>query len=120
MVLAFFRDLAEIKHDKVFLSVMTIGELRRGVALVRHRGDLEQAAVLESWLGTVVGRYAAPLLDISAEEAQVWAMLRTPRHENAIDKLIAATALTHGLTLVSRNARHFAFPDLATLNPFTD
>lgn len=102
----------------LFLSVVTVGELRRGAALIRHRGDYRQARRLDGWLATLFDDYANCILDIDAEIATVWGHLRVPHHENALDKLIAATALIHGLVVVTRNTRDFALPSVEVLNPF--
>jgi predicted nucleic acid-binding protein len=93
--------------------------LRRGVELIRHRGDRVQAEALESWLHTLVEEYADNILGFGPEEAQIWGRLRVPHHENAIDKQIAATALIYGFTLVTRNVQDFASTGVGLLNPFT-
>ena len=59
----------------------------------------KQAQKLDDWLRVILGEYDEHNLDFTVEEAQVWGRLRVPHHENAIDKQIAATALTHGLTI---------------------
>ena len=92
--------------------------LRRGVELIRHRGDLLQADNLEAWLKTVVQDYSGFILDFSETESQVWGRLCVAHHENAIDKQIAATALTYSLALVTRNVCDFASLGVALLNPF--
>ncbi len=115
----FFRE-ASREDWELYISVITLGELRRGVELVRHRGDVRQALTLESWLEVICIEYASNTLDFTATAAQVWGRLRVPGYENAIDKQIAATALTYGLTLVTRNARDFAGTGVQVLNPFTD
>ncbi|MBW4552929.1 MAG: type II toxin-antitoxin system VapC family toxin [Aphanocapsa sp. GSE-SYN-MK-11-07L] len=116
-VLKFFQ-LAIAQKAPLYLSVITIGELRRGVELIRHRGDRNQAELLETWLQTVVEDYADQILNFTALEAQVWGRLRVPQPQNALDKQIAATALTCGLTLVTRNASDFADTGVLLLNPF--
>ena len=116
-VKAFF-DQATREKSSLFLSVVTIGELRRGVELVRHRGDYEQAALLEKWLETLLEDYRDFILDFSVEEAQVWGRLRVPGHENALDKQIAATALTYDLCVVTRNTQDFIGTGVRLLNPF--
>ena len=113
----FFKQSAERKVP-LFISVITVGELRRGVELIRHRGDQAQADKLEAWLQTVVGDYAESILNFSETESQVWGRLRVPNHENAIDKQIAATALTYGLTLVTRNVNDFVGTGIQLFNPF--
>lgn len=103
----------------VFLSVVTIGELRRGIDLIRHRGDQSQGKRLARWLASILDRYGDYILDIDAEIAQVWGRLRVPHPENALDKLIAATALVHDLTVVTRNDKHFQSTGVRVTNPFT-
>ncbi len=115
---AFFRSAARA-DETLFLSVVTIGELRRGVELIRHRGDRPQALLLERWLQDLLSSFADRILDFDAEAAQVWGRLRVPHPENELDKQIAATALVHDLTVVSRNADHFAASGVPTLNPFS-
>ncbi|PCK04550.1 MAG: VapC toxin family PIN domain ribonuclease [Alteromonadaceae bacterium] len=111
----------QVNKDKspLYMSVITIGELRRGVELIRHRGDEQQAAVLESWLGTLVVSYKNNILDFSETESQIWGRLRVPNHENAIDKQIAATALTYDLCVVTRNENDFRGTGVRVLNPFS-
>lgn len=113
-----FFELAQKENRGLYLSVVTIGELRRGVELIRYRGDLWQAETLEEWLQCIVTEYSDHILDFTQEEAQIWGKLRTPHHENALDKQIAATALTYDLTLVTRNSSDFEETGVRLLNPF--
>jgi toxin FitB len=66
----------------------------------------------------ILREYEEHILDFTYDEAQVWGRLRVPHPENAIDKQIAATALTHDLTLVTRNTNHFEGLTIRVLNPF--
>jgi len=104
----------------MFISVVTVGELRRGVEVIRHRGDARQAKLLEQWLKSLLAEYQDHILDINQDVAQLWGRLRVPRPENAIDKQIAATALIYELTIVTRNHRDFVKTGVPVLNPFTE
>ena len=116
-VQAFFKQVAE-EDARVFISVVTVGELRRGVELIRHRGDRRQAAQLEKWLDQLLGDYEDRVLDITGDIAQLWGRLRVPHPENALDKQIAATALIYDLTVVTRNHKDFSKTGVRLLNPF--
>lgn len=102
----------------LYLSVVTIGELRQGVERIRHRGDTAQAKRLEGWLRQITTTYAESILPIDEEIAHVWGRLRVPNPENPLDKQIAATALIHDLTVVTRNTLHFAPTGVRLHNPF--
>lgn len=102
----------------MFLSVVTVGELRRGIELLRHRNDDRQVQLLDGWLTKLLSDHEDHILEFGQEEAQVWGHLRAPQAENALDKQIAATAITHGLTVVTRNARHFERLGVEVVDPF--
>jgi predicted nucleic acid-binding protein len=112
-VRAFFSRAAQ-QETRLYISVITIGELRRGVEMIRYRGDTRQADKLEKWLVTIINEYSENILDFTEAEAQVWGRLRVPNYENALDKQIAAT----GLTVVSRNIDDFTGTGVKLINPF--
>ena len=116
-VRAFFRQAVKSDID-LYLSVVTIGELRRGVEIVRHRGDVAQAASLEAWLTAVLNEFAQNILPVDEDIGQLWGRLRVPHPEHALDKLIAATGLIHDLTVVTRNVDDFSPTGVRVLNPF--
>ncbi|MBI0328343.1 type II toxin-antitoxin system VapC family toxin [Burkholderia plantarii] len=118
-VLRFFRRAAQ-DDAGLYLSVVTVGELRRGVEIIRHRGDQPQATRLENWLDGVLREFASNILAVDAEIGQLWGRLRVPRPEHSLDKLIAATALIHDLTVVTRNVGDFTGTGARVLNPFNE
>ena len=103
---------------RVFISVVTVGELRRGVESIRHRGDTRQANQLEKWLEELLADYQDHILDINQDIAQLWGQLRVPHPENALDKQIVATALIYELTVVTRNHKDFVKTGVPVLNPW--
>jgi predicted nucleic acid-binding protein len=113
----FFKKIND-ENIKLYLSVITIGELRRGVENIRYRNDLKQASTLEKWLDTLVSNYSDMILNFTEVEAQVWGALRVPHHEHSIDKQIAAIALVNDLTVVTRNTDDFTGTGVRLLNPF--
>lgn len=117
-VRAFFADSSRKSVD-LYLSVVTIGELWQGVERMRHRGDVAQARLLERWLNKVTTKYEESILPFDEETARVWGRLRVPNPENPLDKQIAATALIHDLTVVTRNTDHFEPTSVRLLNPFS-
>lgn len=116
-VRAFFRDAARADAS-LYISAITIGELRRGVEKIRYRGDDRQARLLEDWLNALCEKYAEAILAFDGEIAQIWGRLRVPNAENAIDKQISATALMHDLAVVTRNVDHFRSSGVRLFNPF--
>jgi predicted nucleic acid-binding protein len=118
-VRAFFKQAIK-DETRIFISVVTVGELRRGVESIRYRGDVRQANQLEKWLENLMAEYQDHILDINQDIAQLWGRLRAPHPENALDKQIAATALIYELTVVTRNHKDFVKTGVRVLNPFTE
>lgn len=109
---------AAAENQAVYLSAISVGELRRGVELVRHRGDAEQAAQLEQWLDALLASFSENILPFDADAAQIWGRLRVPDASQEIDKQIAAIAMAHGLVVVTRNIQDFSGTGVKLLNPF--
>lgn len=116
-VRAFF-ERAATQDMALYVSVVTVGELRRGVELMRHRGDADQTRTLETWLTSVLGEFSQNILSFDVDAAQVWGRLRVPHAQNELDKQIAAIALVNSLTVVTRNIADFAGTGVTLLNPF--
>ena len=115
----FFAD-ADRNNVPMYLSVVTIGEMRQGVEIIRHRGDESQARVLERWLERVIDRFEDAILSFDQETAEIWGRLRVPNRENPLDKQIAATAIINELTVVTRNIAYYAPTGVGLLNPFSE
>ena len=113
-----FFDNASRNNIALFLSAITIGELRQGVEIIRHRGDSAQSARLERWLDRLTADYTDAILTFDQETAQIWGRLRAPHPENPLDKQIAATALINNLTVVTRNTDHYKPTGVTIVNPF--
>ena len=106
-----------LRDDDVYLSVLTIGELRRGVELIRRR-DTASAERLDSWLDRVSSGYADRILPVDGSVAERWGRLNVPDPLPVVYGLLAATAMTHGLTLATRNVRDVAGTGVSWVNPF--
>lgn len=106
---------------ELFLSVVTIAELCRGVALLRAR-DSQQAEMLERWCKGLQSGFSqvGHLLNVRTAEATAWGELMAIRPLPAMDAFLAATAQTHKLTLVTRNEADFVGLPITVENPFRD
>lgn len=98
-VVSWFAGLAD---EEVFLSVLTIGEIRRGIENVRRR-DADSAAALDRWLALLSEAHGDRILPIDRAIAEEWGRMNVPDPLPVIDGLLAATARVLGLTLVTRN-----------------
>lgn len=106
--------------DELYLSVVTVGEIRRGVGRLQRRGDHRQATAIEAWLADTRRRFVDRLLPITADVAERWGQTDAGGPIPTADGLIAATATVHGLTVVTRNTKDFEPTGVGVLNPFTD
>jgi predicted nucleic acid-binding protein len=100
------------------LSVITIGEIERGISQQRQRNPTF-AANLAGWLDRVLAWYGDRILAVDLATARRWGQLSATLGHNSADLLIAATALEHGLTVVTRNDTDFEPTGVSVLNPFT-
>ena len=106
-----------VEDRDLFLSTLTIGEIRRGVEAVRTR-DPDKARALEAWLQAIMQAFGPRILGIDAAVAESWGRISAIRSVPVVDALLAATASVHGLVLVTRNATEVAGFGVRVLNPF--
>lgn len=112
-VLAWIEDVAE---EDLHLSAVTIGEIQAGIELTREQ-DAAKAEELEEWLSRVLDTYQ--VLAVDAPAFREWARLMHRRSDTLIqDAIIAAVAVVHRLTVVTRNTRDFERLGVPTLDPF--
>ena len=109
---------AGVSESQLFLSSLTIGEIRRGIELARQRRDVDQAEALEAWLEAVIHRFSGRILTVDTEEADTWGQISAIRPVPVVDGLLAATAMTHGMTLVTRNVSDVEGLGVRVLDPF--
>ena len=112
------RWLQRAAPDELFLSSVTLLELDIGVRLVEHR-DSRQGQILRAWLDDKVrAAFAGRILPFDADTARICATLNVPDRRPRNDGMIAATALQHGFTIVTRNTHDYATTGVALLDPW--
>jgi toxin FitB len=109
--------LARSQPSYLFISVLTLGEIAKGIAM-RAKQNQAQAAALEQWLAATRVAYADRIVSVDTEIAESWGRLEARRAMPIIDGLLAATALVRGMTLVTRNVRDIAEVGVPVLNPW--
>jgi predicted nucleic acid-binding protein len=109
--------LAAADSAGLFLSDLTLGELRKGVE-AKRRTDSAMAAPLGAWVDGIESTFADRVLPVDAAAARLWGELSAGRSLPVIDTLIAATAITRGLTLVTRNTRDVASTGVPLVDPW--
>ena len=103
---------------KLYISAITLLEIETGILRLERR-DPGQAATLRNWLEVhVMAAFAGRVLSVDGAVARRCARLHVPNRSNECDALIAATALVHDMTVVTRNTRDFAFSGAPVLNPW--
>lgn len=105
------------RSTDLFISVISIGEIERGIALQQAK-DATFARALAAWLDRVLALYADRILSFDLNAARRWGGLSAAIGNNSADLMIAASALEHGLTVVTRNVADFAPCGVSTLDPF--
>lgn len=108
---------SRVAEEELYLSVLVVGEIRRGVDVIRRR-DPRHAASMEHWLRRLIVDYAERLVPLDVTIAEEWGRLSAIRNVSAIDTLLAATARVRGLTLATRNIRDVAWTGVDWINPF--
>ncbi len=109
--------LRSVDEAALYLSVLVIGELRQGIEGLRRR-DPSAAANLDRWLQELVQRHSDRVLPVDAAVADRWGRLNIPDPVSAVDGMLAATALVHSLTLVTRNVRDIRRTGVRYIDPF--
>jgi len=106
-----------IPSSDLFLSVLVIGEIRRGLELLRDR-DPTQSAVYERWLGQLQRQFDERVLAVDVEIAEEWGRMNATIRMPLFDGLMAATAKVRGFVFVTRNDADVARSGIAVLNPW--
>ena len=115
-VTAWFANLAD---EEIFLSVLTIGEIRRGIESVRRR-DPDAATSLDSWLARLAEAHRDRILPVDRTIAEEWGRMSVPDPLPVVDGLLAATAKVLGMTLVTRNVADVKGAGVDLLDPFAN
>jgi len=109
---------SELDDEEIYLSVLTIGEIRRGVENVRRR-DPDSAAALDSWVARLSEAHRDRILPIDRAIAEEWGRMDVPDPLPVVDGLLAATAKVSGLTLATRNTADVESAGVDLLDPFS-
>ena len=105
------------RSDRHCISVLSLGEIRKGIENLRRKSP-QQCPAFENWLLTLQADYEADILPITDAISDQWGRMMAQQTLPVIDGLLAATALTHGLTVATRNIADFENSDVAVVNPF--
>ena len=109
--------LSGVEGSALYLSALTLGELRKGIAL-KQRSDGNAAKKLGAWVDGLEYSFDGHVLGIDAQIARVWGELSAERPRPVVDTLLAATAIVHDLTLVTRNTTDVRGIKVKLLNPW--
>ena len=111
--------LRSVRSSQLYLSVLVVGEIKQGVDRLAAR-DPKQAATIEDWQQRLVLGYADRIVPVSLEVAETWGRLNAAAPLPLVDGLMAATALVHEWTFVTRNGADVERTGVRLLNPFTN
>lgn len=111
--------LSPMTSEQLFLSVLTLGEIERGVLKLAKK-DANVGKCLAEWLTIIRADFESRLLPVTDDIALAWGRMSLGRSIGVADTLIAATALVHGMTLVTRNVRDFADCGVRLVNPWAE
>ncbi len=106
-----------IDDEDLYLSVLVLGEIRKGIELVQPR-DPAQAEAIERWLDTVRFEFEGRILPVDQAIADEWGRINAPKPVAILDGLLAATAKVNGLTLATRNVSDIESTGVSFINPF--
>jgi toxin FitB len=115
------KAIKSLESDDIFLSVITVGEISKGIALLK---DSRRRRHLELWLRALERDHASRILSIDVEVCRTWGNLTASAQKRgktipATDGLIAATARQHGLHIMTRNVEHFNVAGILVVNPWS-
>jgi predicted nucleic acid-binding protein len=111
--------IAATPPDRLYVSVLTLGEIEQGIARIRGRGDQQQATALERWLREVELGFADRILTVTLPVASAWGRQQHTQPLPVTDALIAATARVNEMTVVTRNVKDFERSGVPVFNPFS-
>lgn len=107
-----------LESGELFLSVLVVGEIRRGIERIRRR-DSKSAEALDRWLAGLAAGFEDRILPVGRRVAEEWGQMNVPDPLPVLDALMAATAKVHGLVLATRNVKDVASAGVRTVNPFS-
>jgi hypothetical protein len=107
-----------LNADDLYLSVLVVGEIRRGIERIRRR-DPKSVQALDRWLSALSAGFEDRILPVDRPVAEEWGRMNVPDPLPVLDALLAATAKVHDLVLATRNVKVVSSTGVRTLNPFS-
>lgn len=109
--------LRGVDQADLYVSVLSLGEIESGIAKLARK-DPQAAAMFDEWARVIRADFANRIVAVDLEIASVWGRISAPHSLPIVDALLAATAMVHGMTLVTRNVRDIADTGVTILNPW--